>query len=218
MRKASSELLEQGIQAPSPAPDLIPAKSSTENLHSGWYSKRGHFITTTTRHCFLARSLLFPRSMCGDVWFWASTIGIVFGGGDSPVVSADSGQKWHRAYALRVLGTLTVMGTVLTCSLRAEIPRSTPALLRGDLHPGQYAVGFKVLYETDQTRKWLPSESQAKRATTDKGRPIRISVWYPPVPAKGTETMRYGDYFHYEGDDEFRDLNDELEKYDRRAG
>ena len=43
MRKASSELLEQGIQAPSPAPDLIPAKSSTENLHSGWYSKRGHF-------------------------------------------------------------------------------------------------------------------------------------------------------------------------------
>jgi hypothetical protein len=26
MRKASTELLEQGIQAPSPAPDLIPAE------------------------------------------------------------------------------------------------------------------------------------------------------------------------------------------------
>ena len=49
MRKASSELLEQGIQAPSPAPDLIPAKSSTENLHSGWYSKRGHFSIYQTR-------------------------------------------------------------------------------------------------------------------------------------------------------------------------
>src|SRR5437870_219448 len=45
MRKASTRLLEQGIQAPSPAPDLIPAetKTSTENLHWDWYSKRGHF-------------------------------------------------------------------------------------------------------------------------------------------------------------------------------
>jgi hypothetical protein len=47
MRKASTRLLEQGIQAPSPAPDLIPAenKTSTENLHWDWYSKRGHFST-----------------------------------------------------------------------------------------------------------------------------------------------------------------------------
>src|SRR5438309_6750851 len=47
MRKASTRLLEQGIQAPSPAPDLIPAetKTSTENLHWDWYSKRGHFRT-----------------------------------------------------------------------------------------------------------------------------------------------------------------------------
>jgi len=45
MRKASTRLLEQGIQVPSPAPDLIPAetKTSTENLHWDWYSKRGHF-------------------------------------------------------------------------------------------------------------------------------------------------------------------------------
>src|SRR6266404_4011960 len=45
MRKASTALLEQGTQTPSPAPDLIPAvtKTSTENLHWDWYSKRGHF-------------------------------------------------------------------------------------------------------------------------------------------------------------------------------
>jgi hypothetical protein len=53
MRKASTRLLEQGIQAPSPAPDLIPAetKTSTENLHWDRYSKRGHFsrpVTFTT--------------------------------------------------------------------------------------------------------------------------------------------------------------------------
>jgi hypothetical protein len=44
MRKASTALLEQGTQTPSPAPDLIPAETTTENLHWDWYSKRGHFI------------------------------------------------------------------------------------------------------------------------------------------------------------------------------
>jgi hypothetical protein len=43
MRKACTALLEQGTQTPSPAPDLIPAETSTENLHRDWYSKRGHF-------------------------------------------------------------------------------------------------------------------------------------------------------------------------------
>src|SRR5205809_7530034 len=47
MMKASTRLLEQETQTPSPAPDLIPAESSTENLHWDWYSKRGHFSTTT---------------------------------------------------------------------------------------------------------------------------------------------------------------------------
>ena len=48
MRKASTRLPEQGTQTPSPAPDLIPAetKKSTENSHSDWYSKRGHFNLT----------------------------------------------------------------------------------------------------------------------------------------------------------------------------
>src|SRR5438105_14414909 len=43
MKKASTRLLEQETQTPSTAPDLIPAESSTENLHWDWYSKRGHF-------------------------------------------------------------------------------------------------------------------------------------------------------------------------------
>ena len=45
MRKASTALLEQGIQTPSPAPDLIPAETSTENLHWDRYIGRGHFRT-----------------------------------------------------------------------------------------------------------------------------------------------------------------------------
>src|SRR5438874_9800384 len=43
MRKTSTWLLEQGTQTPSPAPDLIPAETRTENSHWDWYSKRGHF-------------------------------------------------------------------------------------------------------------------------------------------------------------------------------
>src|SRR5512135_85144 len=45
MRKASTRLPEQGIQAPSPAPDLIPAVTSTENLHCDWHNQRGHIRT-----------------------------------------------------------------------------------------------------------------------------------------------------------------------------
>jgi hypothetical protein len=47
MRKASTGMPEQGTRAPSPAPDLIPAKiESTENLHRDWTSERGHINPT----------------------------------------------------------------------------------------------------------------------------------------------------------------------------
>jgi len=37
-------MLEQGTQAPSPAPDLIPAQTKNlEDSHWDWYSKWGHF-------------------------------------------------------------------------------------------------------------------------------------------------------------------------------
>ena len=53
MRKASTALLEQGTQTPSPAPDLIPAETqkSTEDTYSNWYSKRGHFREAKLRDC-----------------------------------------------------------------------------------------------------------------------------------------------------------------------
>src|SRR5207248_3458208 len=61
------------------------------------------------------------------------------------------------------------------------------------------------------------STIHSKRATNDKGRPIRLSVWYPAMPTEGVEALRYGDYFHYQGEIDFRDLNDELEKIDRES-
>src|SRR2546427_10959087 len=56
MKKASTRLLEQETQTPSPAPDLIPAESSTENLHWDWYSKRGHFTTSNAHWHVCQRS------------------------------------------------------------------------------------------------------------------------------------------------------------------
>src|SRR5437870_3960468 len=61
MKKASTRLLEQETQTPSPAPDLIPAKSSTENLHWDWYSKRGHFNCALLLDCSV-REILESRA------------------------------------------------------------------------------------------------------------------------------------------------------------
>jgi len=40
----------QGTQTPSPAPDLIPAETRTENSHWDWYSERGHFSGIRNYH------------------------------------------------------------------------------------------------------------------------------------------------------------------------
>ena len=63
MRKASTVLLEQGTQTPSPAPDLIPAERLTENLHRNWPSKRGHFNTSKTASRFNQANILSPSVM-----------------------------------------------------------------------------------------------------------------------------------------------------------
>jgi hypothetical protein len=75
MRKASTRMPEQGTQAPSPAPDLIPAKQLTENLHKDWNSERGH-ITSTAKHCvpdsvapYFLTVFEVPNVLLGSFWF-----------------------------------------------------------------------------------------------------------------------------------------------------
>src|SRR5437867_12494222 len=65
MKKASTRLLEQETQTPSPAPDLIPAESSTENLHWDWYSKRGHFRLLQKRITLLFVDGVVPLAWAG---------------------------------------------------------------------------------------------------------------------------------------------------------
>jgi dienelactone hydrolase len=79
------------------------------------------------------------------------------------------------------------------------------ALLWGDLKPGPYAVGFRTIYDVDASRQF----------GTTTGRPIRISIWYPATPNPASHPMRYGDYLHYDGPANFRDVDAALEKADR---
>jgi hypothetical protein len=67
MRKASTGLLEQGIQAPSPAPNLIPAEPSTENLHWEWYIERGHSTPT-----LVLRDAAYLKAFSPEI-IWSST-------------------------------------------------------------------------------------------------------------------------------------------------
>lgn len=97
-------------------------------------------------------------------------------------------------------------------------PRGAPALMWGDLQPGSYSVGYRVLYERDKTRQWLNSSSAAASAASpDPGRPIRISLWYPAVPTPDAKPMRYGDYFHFDGPPDFKSLDDALQHNDRAS-
>lgn len=112
---------------------------------------------------------------------------------------------------LRDPSALLVVIALLCCASIAATNGSP--LLWGDLQPGGYKVGFRVLYKHDPSRKWM----QSKGTSTDSGRPIRISMWYPARFTKEISTMQYGDYFHYESDGNFRDVNKDLEKYDRSS-
>ena len=115
-------------------------------------------------------------------------------------------------FMLRGSGALFVAIALLCSASIAQTTNGSP-LLWGDLQPGGYKVGFRVLYEHDPSRKWM----QSKSISSDSRRPIRISMWYPARPAKGISTMQYGDYFHYESNGNFREVNKELEKYDRSS-
>src|SRR6476661_3312160 len=111
-----------------------------------------------------------------------------------------------------ITGNLLVAIALLSGVSIGETAKGTP-LLWGDLQPGGYKVGFRVLYKHDHSRTWIHS----KKSSTDSGRPIRISIWYPARFANGISTMQYGDYFHYETEGNFLEISSNLEKYDRNS-
>ena len=86
-----------------------------------------------------------------------------------------------------------------------------------EFHPGRYAVGYRVLYAFDVSRTWRTTRPYEKPFTPDLGgRPLRVSVWYPAVKGAAAP-MRVIDYIHRDAPPAFREMNDDLERRDRRV-
>ena len=82
------------------------------------------------------------------------------------------------------------------------------------LTPGPHPIGFRTLFLRDTSRRW---DTLASSGALRAGRPVRVSLWYPAATAGSGSSMRYGDYFHYEGPPDFRALDDTLERTDRQG-
>ena len=77
---------------------------------------------------------------------------------DSLMATDKSWPKWSRLDELYGQARLvTVM--VLICQIAAAEKTGNAPLLWGDLQPGRYDVGFRVLYKHDRARKWLPFDN-----------------------------------------------------------
>jgi len=92
------------------------------------------------------------------------------------------------------LGVIAGFVSTLIASLCAA-QRSPARPLWGDLAPGPYEVGFRVLYRLDRSRVWDASPDSVPRS--DFARPIRISLWYPARHPAGGRAMLYRDYVHF---------------------
>ena len=87
----------------------------------------------------------------------------------------------------------------------------TSAPLWGELKSGPYAVGFGMIYETDQSRTWRTTRNYEAPFSADAGgRPIRVSVWYP-ANGGGKGQARFKDYVSPAGPPEFAELNHIIE-------
>ena len=115
---------------------------------------------------------------------------------------------------------------IITIGIVAGCLISTPWTLRGQqastaplwgaLQPGPFAVGFRAIYRMDLARTWRVTRPYDKPFAPDpKGRPIRISVWYPAQLNGNSRPMHYEDYIRTGKEKEFADLDKILEQRDR---
>jgi tetratricopeptide (TPR) repeat protein len=91
----------------------------------------------------------------------------------------------------------------------------TTALL-GDLKSGSYPVGFRFIYQYDYSRGWKAKEdANGYPQAESRGRPVRVSVWYPAKSSANASRMLYRDYMPLTAKDAgFAELNGMLEKRD----
>jgi tetratricopeptide (TPR) repeat protein len=114
------------------------------------------------------------------------------------------------------LGALALQALLISLAVALVAPCSNaqaPALW-GELEAGPYPVGFKFIYGLDYSRGWKATEdSDGYPQAEGRGRPVRVSVWYPAARRGGR--MLYRDYLPTTARGaEFAELNRLLEKRD----
>lgn len=76
-----------------------------------------------------------------------------------------------------------------------NLARSQNNSLFANLPMGKYAVGFKVLTFTDESRVTKPLYNYfGEKETGDLHRKISVHIWYPAKANSGKDIMTYGDY------------------------
>jgi pimeloyl-ACP methyl ester carboxylesterase len=97
-----------------------------------------------------------------------------------------------RRPAAALLALLLAVALALVAPAAPAAAQGSP--LWGELEPGPFQVGFRTLYARDSTRPWLPVETGPDAVEGRPARPVRISIWYPAVPAPAARPMMYRDY------------------------
>ena len=78
----------------------------------------------------------------------------------------------------------------------AQAAPTTP--LWGELEPGPFGVGFKVLFRFDPSRTYRPSRDANDEPTA---RPQRIMIWYPAAKEGPAQALKFRDVLYVEPDD-----------------
>ena len=83
--------------------------------------------------------------------------------------------------------------------------------LWGELEPGPYTVGFKVVSRYDYSRTYKPKyDYEGRLQSGEPSRPIQISIWYPAKKTGDSVQMLYEEYVYLIVKEEsFGELTDE---------
>jgi dienelactone hydrolase len=96
---------------------------------------------------------------------------------------------------------VVVVLVAVLVALEASPAEGQEPLLWGDLKPGPHAVGYRRLYQLDQTRQYDPEFTTDPAAQpAHRPRPILICIWYP-AQKTGAKPMEYRQYLDVSSDD-----------------
>jgi dienelactone hydrolase len=105
---------------------------------------------------------------------------------------------------------------LLLITIAASYASAQSPALWGALKSGSYPVGFRFIYKFDYSRGWKAKEdANGYPQAESRGRPIRVSVWYPAKNRANASRMLYRDYIPSTAEDSvFAELNKLLAKRD----